>query len=712
MLRASFTRPLLPGRRLPVILQAESSECALACLAMIAAYHSGASDFAGLRHRYGAGLRGWSLRRLLDVATQIGLTPRALRIEHAELAQLRCPAVLHWNFDHFVVLKKVHRRAITVHNPALGERRIPFAEVARHLTGIAVEFIPCAAFAPGPGPPRLHLWDFWRGTTGAGRSVLQLLLLSALIQLFALAAPSYMQVVVDDVLVKGDIDLLLLLACGFALLAMMQVATKALRGYAGVYLANQLGLAIGTRLVFHLLRLPLEYFRKRHIGDVVSRVRSLQPVQDFLTGGVIAAAIDGAMAVTTLIVLFVYSPLLAGIVLGAFASYAVFRAAMFASLRHRTHESIAANARLDSNFMETIRALQSIKLYGRELERGQHWQDLFVDSINASARTARLNVAYDAISGVLLGVETVLLVFVGAQQVVTGALSIGMLYAVIAYRAHFSAAMNSLINQGIQYLMLRLHLERIADIALTEIEPGLASESAFLAPVRGALQLEHLTFAWPHEVSPVIDDLSIEIAAGQSLAIVGPSGVGKSTLLRIMLGLIQPTAGRVRSDGIALTTLGMRSFRAGTAAVLQDDVLLTGSIRDNISLFDMHCDQERLTRASQLAQLYDAVMQLPMRFDTPIGDMGSTLSAGQQQRVLLARALYRDPAILFLDEGTGHLDAASESALMQTVLGLQATCIFTTHRADIAALADRILALNQDGWQISTTPRGPGATSC
>jgi ATP-binding cassette subfamily B protein RaxB len=373
---------------------------------------------------------------------------------------------------------------------------------------------------------------------------------------------------------------------------------------------------------------------------------------------------------------------------------------LFRPLKQRSHEAIVAAARLDSHLLETIRAAASIKLFGRETERGQSWQDLFVTSLNAQARSARLNIGYDALNGALLGIESVLLVYVGAEQVLSGALSIGMLYAVVAYRTHFANAMNSLINQAIGYLMLQLHLERIADIALTDPEPGLYAASSFVAPVRGALATQALRFAWPGEVCALFDGIDLDVAAGEKLAIIGQSGAGKSTLLRLLLGLHQPTGGRILCDGVPLKRLGLRAYRVGVAALLQDDVLLAGTIRDNISFFDMQCDPARLERAARLAHIHDEIMQLPLRFDSRIGDLSTSLSAGQAQRVLLARALYRDSAVLLLDEGTSHLDAATELAVMHDILALPITCIFATHRHDIAELADRVLCLDAAGWEI------------
>jgi ATP-binding cassette subfamily B protein RaxB len=687
-------------RRLPVMLQAEASECGLICLAMLAVFHGGSNDTHDLRRRLGATLRGWSLRTLLTAAAALGFSARALRVDVDELRRLSCPAILHWDFDHFVVLRRVGRRHADIHNPAVGARRFPLAELSKHFTGVAVELAPTPAFERRRRAPRLTMASFWNATSGLNRPLAQLLVLSVLIQCFALAAPAYMQLVVDDVLVKQDVDVLNVLAIGFALLALINVATKTLRALASLHLATELNFSIGVRLFFHLIRLPLDYFQRRHVGDIVSRFRSLKPVQEFITGGVVAAAVDGVMALTTLVVIFVYSPLLAGIALGSLAAYALLRAALFQPLQRRSHESIVADAKLDSNFLETIRTLQGIKLFGKESERERAWTDCFVVSLNATARVGRLNVGYDGLSGLLLGIENVLIVFVGAQQVLSGRLSIGMLYAFIAYRSHFSNAVNSLIAQVAQARMLTLHLERIADIALAEQESGLVAQSAFVAPVRGRLSLERVSFAYDGAAAPLLREFNIDLAPGERLAIVGPSGVGKSTLLRLMLGLIRPTSGRILVDGTTIERIGIRAYRAGIAAVLQDDALLSGSIRDNVGFFDLPIDTAKLERALQTAQIYDDVLALPMGLDSRIGDMGSALSVGQQQRLLLARALYRRPSILFLDEGTSHLDLPTELAIMNAIADLGMTCIYTTHRDAVAELADRVLLLGPDGWEL------------
>jgi ATP-binding cassette subfamily B protein RaxB len=470
--------------RLPMIHQSETSECGLACLAMVSGYHGFNTSLQEMRSRYGVSLKGLTLRGLMDIASAVKFSTRALRIELNELGKVQLPAILHWDFNHFVTLKKVTRKYIEVHNPALGVRKYELHEAGTHFTGIALELSPTADFSRGENAPRLRLSQIWGDLRGLNRLLVQILALSMVIQLVSLASPFYMQLVVDEVLIKQDRSLLNVLGLGFFGLTMIAVFTTVLRSYGQLYLVNQINFALGSSLFHHLIRLPLDYFHKRHMGDVVSRFGSIRNIQEFVTDSALIVFLDGIMAITTLVMIFIYSPLLSFIILTCLTLYALLRIAMFAPLRNRTHESIAKAASQESNFMESVRAIKSIKAFARESDREGIWNNRLADTINSEIRIGKLTIGYELIDGFLTGTCQVLVVFVGATQVIEGVLSLGMLYAFMSYQWHFSSAMTSLINQLIKIMMIKLHLERLADIALTPMEPGLDNVSSFSVQLR------------------------------------------------------------------------------------------------------------------------------------------------------------------------------------------------------------------------------------
>lgn len=683
--------------KLPSILQAEAAECGLACMAMIASYHGYQCDLLALRQKFGSSARGATIQSIMDLADSLELSSRALRIEIEELAELSTPAILHWNFNHFVVLRKVSRKSIVIHDPAVGVRKYSIKEVGPRFTGIALELTPRSSFTKGKAQSKVRLWDFWRGAKGLTSSLLQILALSLLIQLFALASPFYVQLVVDEVLVKHDTDLLFVLALGFTGLTLISVATKAIRGYSSVYLTNQLSFNLGNSVVHHLIRLPMEYFQKRHLGDVISRFESIKPIQNFITNGSISIIIDGLLAITTFVMMLAYSPTLALVVVISVILYGLFRTLQFHPLRNSNHENITAVAKLDSLFMESIRSLQSIKLAGRESQREGAWRNQFANSLTTAAKIGRLTVSYEAANSTLTGLEYLLIVYLGAYEVLGGVLTIGMLYAFMAYRSHFSSSVISIINQIMQYWMVGLHLERISDITQSEQEQGLEGEGRFTIPVKGQLTLLDASFCYSGSRQPIFDDLSLDIPAGSFTALYGPSGIGKSTLLNVLMGLTNPTDGQLLVDGQPVSPSTLRSYRGAIAAVTQEDGLFSGSLKDNITFFDLSADNERILQATRHAEIHEDILRMTMGYESLIGDMGTALSQGQKQRLLIARALYAQPKVLFLDEGTAHIDARTEQKIMENLKALDITCIYVTHNPALLNYADKIVQWHQPG---------------
>ena len=679
------------SNRLPIILQAEFAECGLACIAMVAAFHGHLENLSTLRQRFGISQQGATLKHLMTIAGKSSMTARALRCDASEICKLELPAILHWDFNHFVVVARATRTSIVIHDPAIGQRKYPIDEAAQHFTGIALELTPDSNFKRQDSRRKLSLSAFLGNLPGILPILGQILFLSAILQLVALASPFYMQLVVDDVLVKHDADLLLLLALGFLAINLIALLTQGIRGWANIYLTNQLSLKFGSRLFHRLLSLKPDYFLKRHLGDVVSRFGSLKPVQAFITSSAITVLLDGVMAITTLTMIFIYSPTLAGVVMLALGLYLVSQMLFYLPTKHRSHEQIAANAKLDSNFMESIRAISAIKRFAAEQSRESEWQNRFNDAINSNIRLSWLSLSRDLLDSGIAGISQVLVIFLGANQVLNGTMSIGMLYAFMAYRSHLVSAVTSLVNEFIRFLMLSLHLERLSDIQLAPTDA--ANTQRLALPINGGLRLERVSFRHSDQHPWILAELDLAIFPGDCLCILGPSGCGKSTLLHVMQNLLPVSKGEIYIDGQALSAGAASSLRAHSASVMQGEVLLSGTISSNIAFNDPMVDHQRVQQAAKLAAIDDDISAMPMGYDSLIGDMGTILSAGQQSRVVIARALYRQPKILFLDECTAHLDRKTETLVMQNIISTGVTCIFVSHNTGLARLATAVLHL-------------------
>ncbi|WP_297324172.1 peptidase domain-containing ABC transporter [Nitrosomonas sp.] len=685
------------SHRVPVILQTEAAECGLACLAMITGYHGHRIDLATLRARHAVSLRGSTLADLMKVAGLLKLTPRPLRLDLEHLPELKLPCVLHWDFNHFVVLTQVQGNRVILHDPAVGEREMPLSEFSKHFTGVALELTPTSEFMPRDDTRKVKLSSLIGHLQGLGGTVTQILILALVLQLFAILAPFYMQWVVDQALVAQDYDLVTVLGIGFLLLAVVQTGVTALRAWVLMVLSTTLNLQMITNLFRHLIRLPMSWFDKRHIGDVVSRFDSLNVIQRTLTTGFLEALIDGVMVVVTLGMMLFYSIKLALIAIIAATIYALLRFALYRPFRLATEDHIVRGAKQQSHFLETIRGMQSIKLFAYEAPRTATWQNLAVDQFNASIRTQRLGILYQGLNGFLFGIENVIIIWLGAMLVLDNAsgsgFSIGMLFAFIAYKTQFVQRMAALIEKGLELRMLGLHTERVGDIALTPAEQDDESGSVD-TPLDGRIEVKHLAFRHSETDPLVLQDVSFSIKAGESVAIVGPSGCGKTTLVKLMLGLLQPTGGSIEVDGIPLNRLGITRYRQAAASVMQDDQLFAGSIAENICFFDPQADYSRIEASARLAVIHDDITTMPMQYNTLVGDMGTVLSGGQKQRLLLARALYRQPSILFLDEATSHLDIAREHSVNEAISTLKLTRIIVAHRPETIASADRVIVLN------------------
>jgi ATP-binding cassette subfamily B protein RaxB len=533
---------------------------------------------------------------------------------------------------------------------------------------------------------------------GALPTFIQILALSVALELFGVLTPFYMQWVMDQVLVSADWDLLSMLGTGFIMVVLMQSAIGALRSWVMAWFSSLLGVQWTVNVCAHLLRLPMAYFESRHIGDVVSRFGSIETIQSTLTSRFISTVLDGVMAVVTLSMLFIYNGTLAWLTIGLFAAYVVVRLVSYRPFRQANEDHIITAARAQSILLESVRGVQALKINNKQELRVTAYANALVDTTNKGIVIQRLSIGFSTLQGVISGVGRVVLIWLAARQVLEGNFSAGMLVAFISFSDQFIGRASGLIDAVIDFRMLRLHGERLADIVLTEDEKhadnGILSVTNGSSDAPAVLSVDGLSFRYAETEPWVLEEASFSIAAGESVAVVGPSGQGKTTLVKLLLGLLEPETGRVALDGIDIRQGGLQRYRERIGCVMQDDILFAGSLNDNISFFDPTADLAEVERAARLAQIHEDIMAMPMGYQSLVGDMGSSLSGGQAQRVLLARALYRNPSILILDEASSHLDVERERLINEAVKAMAITRIIIAHRPETIASADRILVVN------------------
>ncbi|UMR29230.1 peptidase domain-containing ABC transporter [Massilia sp. MB5] len=682
-----------------LILQAESRECGLACLAMIASHHGHHVELPELRRKFSVGLQGSTLNQLMRYAGELRLSSRPLRVDLGDLDLLQLPCIAHWDMNHFVVIHRIHtdwrgRLSIDICDPAAGQIEMTASAFSRHFTGNVLELMPLPEFQAKAPQPRVSISELLGKVIGIRRALAQILLLALALEVFSVVSPLFSQYIIDDAIVAGNQELLTILLCGFLLILATRTAIDLARSWFLARWRIEINFQWAARVFSHLTRLPASYFERRHVGDVASRFASIGEIQNILTNLLVESLLDGLMALLALGMMLMYSPKLTAVVMVCIALYGLLRWAFYGPLRRAAKERLLYDAREQSNFLETIRAITPLKLFGREADRCAQWQNLKMEVANRDAHSQWLGIVFKVATSAISGIQHIALFYLGANLVIQNTFTVGMLMAITSYASTFSSRIFNLIDTVVNVRMLSLHTEYLADIVLeaAEAEPATEFDTNLLSMT---ITLRGVRFRYADNEPWILNGIDLEIPAGQSLALIGSSGCGKTTLCKIIMGLLEPTEGEVYVGHIPVRQLGLRGYRRLLGSVTQHDTLLAGSILDNISFFDSPADLGRLERCARLAAIHDDILAMPMAYYTMVGDMGSSLSGGQKQRILLARALYKQPRILTLDEATSHLDIDNERKVNAALSELKLTRVIVAHRPDAINAAERVVAVEQ-----------------
>jgi len=692
-------------QRLPVIRQATTTECGLACIAMIASYHGHKNDMSEIRRKFPTSMRGADLKSLMDISESLNLSSRAMRCEVDEISQLRTPCILHWGFNHFVVFKRKTKNDFLIHDPAKGALRVPMEEVNRKFTGVVLELIPTKDFKKKSVAAKLKLGQLVIFDKSFLSSFSVGFVLSLLGEIFLLTTPFYLQVVIDEVLLKGDQNLLDTVALAFGILVIFQVVASILRQLTFQYLSQTISFDMFARVFHRLMKLPISYFQNRELGDIQHRVQSISQVQMFIANSAPRLLLDIIFSILIIFIMVAYQPILTAVILFAVVIYALFRVMTYGWVLRAAGDLIVAEADNQTELLETLRAMPTLKMMAVEPMRESKWHNSIARKVNAYIRTGNLQIMNTSVSMLIFQGLRVLMIYFAAKLVLEGNITVGMISAFMAYYGMFTGRIEAMIEAAIQLKLLVVPLGRLSDIAFAKTEVR-GEDGGRTKLFEGHVSIKSGTFRYGQMENPIFTGLNFDAKPGEFVAIIGPSGAGKSTLLRIIAGLQTLNYGKLYFDARESAAWNIRTLRQQTGMVLQEDTLLKGSIAENIALFDEEIDMEGVREAARLASIATEIESFAMGYETPVGDMGSTLSGGQKQRVLLARALYKKPKLLLLDEATSHLDNQNEKTIQTALENLKITRIVVAHRPQTIEKADKVYIMSQGQLQRMAKPEG------
>ncbi len=622
---------------------------------------------------------------------------RGIRAAPESLAEIELPAVAHWQGFHYVVLYAVRPDHVLVADPAIGLRRLTREQFAKGWTGFLLLLTPTRKLE-GVAQSRTTLGRWLPLLAPYRRVFADILLGSFLLQILGLASPVFTQIIVDRVLVHESAGILPALLAGMLLVAACQTVVIALRYYLVTHTARRIQLQMAVAFYQHLLSLPLRFFEERRVGEMLKRFHENARISSLLSGYALNTILDCGLLVVYVALMLSYNVRLTLVALAFLPGYALLAYLLTPILRRQHREGFEKQAEAEAQVVESVTGIGTVKAGAAEPGLRWKWQDLMVRALNIQFRNAQTNMAGVALASTLNTLSATVLVWYGARLVLAGDLSVGQLIAFNVLAVTLTRPVLNLMDLWNNLQEAVISLERLNDVfdALPEENPADPSLRHLPAPLAGQVRFDNVTFRYPTRERNVLQNITLDIRPGQTVALVGRSGAGKTTLAGLLLRLHEPTGGRITIDGIDIRHVTLSSLRSQIGVVLQDTFLFSGTIRDNIALGDPDAPLDRVVGAAMLAGAHDFIQDLPLAYETKIGEHGQSLSGGQRQRVAIARALFKEPRILVLDEATSSLDAESERAIQQnfdTVLKDRTTLIIA-HRLSTVRRADVIVVLD------------------
>jgi ATP-binding cassette, subfamily B, bacterial CvaB/MchF/RaxB len=684
----------IPSRkpRIRTVLQSEANECGLACLTMLANFHRHDISLSYLRSLFPLSQRGMNLAEIVELAGQLDLDAQGLAVSNVtELANLKCPALLHWNGNHFVVLEKIVRGAFHVHDPAFGIRIYAAEDIERHFSGVALEFEPRIKFEAIKAAKKSRFWSVFRACRGIEHTIAVIAVLSLASSIFALTTPVFLEIALDTVIPQYDLDLLTVIAIGMALFAVFEALSRWLRDVVTLRSSTVFEMFFTRNVVGHAFRLPVKFFELRHPGDFLTRMASIDHVKTFLVSGFVSSVADGAMSLMIVIMMFYYSPVMAAASVATLLIAVAIRLMTYPRIAEYTTATLEARSEEQARLIDGLQSIAALKVHNTGELFCLKWFDSFTKFANAGFRSRKLTIDTDLLLHVVFMIGTVSTLYIGVTDVMKSVTSIGILYAFFALRNSFFTNMNSLILNLLQVSIMRAHFERLDDV-LDEVPETNAGRVRIDRAIRRTLKLENVNIQFDRGSKPLLEDvnLQLDIERHESIAIIGESGSGKSSLLKVVASLHAPFTGRLLIDGQPLQSFGLHEYRANLGAVFAEDGLFSGTVLDNLTMFAPEIDSFRIEEALRAVDLLDEIYRLPQGFATPLSRESPILSTGQRRRLLLARAIARSPRLLLLDEITANLDPQTEDKIVQALRAVPAAKIFVTHSDRLLRHVDRV----------------------